>query len=280
MVLGQDYFILRSKDNMLTQPDVFKKAAKSLLLRVFNRLENNNNCIFSQNGEKVFVENIFQFFKKSKSEKIIFDVGANIGEYLQLILDFSNKAHVPVKIHAFEPTAKCFEQLKENFKQENNILINKIALSDKEGDFNIYYDEEKSGLASLYKRKLSHYSIDMSLVERVKTMLGKDYVKEKKIEHIDFLKLDVEGHELNALKGFGDFICAANIDFIQFEYGGVNLDSHSSLLELYEFFESKNYKVAKIMKNGLEIRSYQPYMENFNYANYVAISNNILEFVM
>ena len=57
---------------------------------------------------------------------------------------------------------------------------------------------------------------------------------------------------------------------------GANIDSHSSLMELYKFFKDRNFSVAKMMPNGIELRSYGSYMDNFNYSNYVAITNKIL----
>lgn len=103
-----------------------------------------------------------------------------------------------------------------------------------------------------------------------------EYIKEKNITHVDFVKIDIEGHELKAFEGFGEYLNSDFIDYIQFEYGGANLDSHSSLMELYKFFKDRNFSVAKMMPNGIEIRNYSPYMDNFNYSNYVAISNKIL----
>ena len=70
----------------------------------------------------------------------------------------------------------------------------------------------------------------------------------------------------------GDFI-----DYIQFEYGGANLDSHSSLMEIYKLLSDNGFKVTKVMPNGLEIREYAPFMDNFNYSNYVAISEKVIK---
>ena len=102
---------------------------------------------------------------------------------------------------------------------------------------------------------------------------GCDYIEEHAIKHIDLLKIDVEGHELKVLQGFEKYLSVDFIDYIQFEYGGANLDSHTSLLELYS---KRHFLIAKILPKGLEIRTYQSYMENFMYANYVAISKRIL----
>jgi hypothetical protein len=103
-----------------------------------------------------------------------------------------------------------------------------------------------------------------------------EYIESKNIKHINFIKIDIEGHELRAFEGFGKYINGDFIDYIQFEYGGANLDSHTSLMEIYKFLESRGFLIAKVMRNGLEIRSYKPFMENFNYANYVAISKRVV----
>jgi hypothetical protein len=48
-------------------------------------------------------------------------------------------------------------------------------------------------------------------------------------------------------------------------------------MDFYEFFESKGFSIAKVMQKGLELREYKPFMENFNYANYVAISKKLFD---
>lgn len=62
---------------------------------------------------------------------------------------------------------------------------------------------KKSGLASLYNRNLNAYSIQMNKSESVDTIRLDSYINNKKIKHIHFLKIDIEGHELKALEGGG-----------------------------------------------------------------------------
>jgi len=121
------------------------------------------------------------------------------------------------------------------------------------------------------------YNIDMKQSERIKTMRLDGFIMHDGIDHIHLLKIDVEGHELSVLSGLGEYLRPDFIDFIQFEYGGANLDSHSSLMDLYAVFEKAGFVVAKIMPSGLEIRSYRPNMENFQCANYVAVSSAIMD---
>jgi hypothetical protein len=47
-------------------------------------------------------------------------------------------------------------------------------------------------------------------------------------------------------------------------------------MDLYTLFEKAGFVVAKVMRNGLEVRPYKPWMDNFQYANYVAISSKVL----
>lgn len=263
---------------MIIKANLYNRTIRQISLKFFHLIENNNNCNFETNGEKVFLENLFTYFSKYRLKKrIIFDVGANIGEYSQMLLDCSVKYNIPTEIHVFEPTKKCIETLNNRFRTHGNIFLNKNGLSDNEEKCLIYYDKEQSGLASLYKRDLGHYNIELLESEEIETICAMDYIDKMQIPHIDYLKIDIEGHELKAFEGFGKYLSGDFIDFIQFEYGGANLDSHTSLMELYGFLENRGFKIAKVFPKGLEIRSYNPFQENFYYANYVAISNHLLE---
>jgi hypothetical protein len=53
-----------------------------------------------------------------------------------------------------------------------------------------------------------------------------------------------------------------------------------SFLIFFSLLEEKGFCIAKILRKGLELRRWKPYMENFQYSNYVAISNKILNVIM
>lgn len=84
--------------------------------------------------------------------------------------------------------------------------------------------------------------------------------------------MDVEGHELRVLEGAGRYLSPEFLDCIQFEYGGCDLDSMTSLRSLYRLLEGRGFEMYKIMPGGLLKRGYRPFMENFQYSNYVAAS--------
>lgn len=262
---------------MFKKTSFIKQKLRALSLKVFNFIENNGNPNFDKNGEKVFINSLLDSFKNVDGKKIIFDIGANIGEYSQMIKDHSELLKLNIELHLFEPTQSCFITISEKFKNDPNVILNNFGVSDSNTTSKIYYDQEKSGLASIYQRNLDSYNIKLNQSEDILLKRMDEYIEKKGIQHIDFIKIDIEGHELNAFKGFGSYINSSFIDYIQFEYGGANLDSHSSLMEIYKFFEDRGFSVAKIMANGLELRNYKPFMDNFMYSNYVAISNKLLK---
>lgn len=264
---------------MIANQSSFRRKLRSLALRLLNHLENNGDANFEVNGEKLFLKNLVEYLKKSDSqgEVVFFDVGANTGEYCQLLLDEATQISTRAKVHVFEPTEACFETLQHKFQKINQVILNKKAASNSNGTAKIFYDQQKSGLASLYKRNLNTYSIFLDQSDLVETVRLDEYIEQIKLKHIHFLKVDIEGHEMAAFEGLGSYLAGDFIDFVQFEYGGANLDSHSSLVEFYTLFEKAGFVLAKVMRKGLDIRSYQPWMDNFQYANYIAISKNIVD---
>lgn len=263
---------------MWRKTSIIKRILRDLAWMIFNKIENNGNSNFYKNGERFFMDNLFKYFKHTGGgKKIIFDIGANIGEYSSMLLDMSQKYSVPIEVHLFEPTKSCFKLLVKKFKEINNIVVNNFGVSDSNSIATIYYDKEQSGLASLYQRNLEYYKISLNKSEKIILKRMDEYIEEKGIAHIDFIKIDIEGHELKAFESFGNYLNSDFVDFIQFEYGGANLDSHTSLMEIYKFFKERDFSIAKIMPKGLELREYAPWMENFMYSNYVAISNRILK---
>jgi hypothetical protein len=47
-------------------------------------------------------------------------------------------------------------------------------------------------------------------------------------------------------------------------------------MDFYTLFDGAGFVMAKVMRGGLEIRPYRPWMDNFQYANYVAVSRRIV----
>lgn len=241
---------------------------------MFDSIENNNNTDFEKNGEAVFLENLFKYWSKNNRHVVVFDVGSNTGEYLKMIKKNIIKYNICAEVHAFEPMKSAYQLLEKKYS-DKMFILNNFGASDCSETVTLYFDKLNSGLASIYKRSLDFFGISLDLSETIDVVRLDQYVVKKQISHIDYIKFDVEGHELFALKGLGELLKNQSIDFIQFEYGGANLDSKTYLKDLFEIFEKSKYRVAKILPRGIEERKYHPFMENFSYSNFVAISSKV-----
>ncbi len=246
---------------------------KDIAFTIFNKLENNNNADFFTNGEERFLDS---FFSTSNDELVIFDIGANVGKYSEIIINKLTNRKRKFILHVFEPSKASFNVLENKFGNNPSIKLNCFGVSNSNGTANIYFDTAKSSFASMYKRNLEEENVYLTNSEEIKLCRLDSYIAENNISKIDFLKIDVEGHELFAFEGLGKFLNNSFIKAIQFEYGGANLDSHTSLFQLYQILQKAGFDIFKIKRNYLEKRQYETKMDNFQYSNYAAISKTFL----
>lgn len=216
-------------------------------------------------------ENVLCLLEKMGKIETIFDVGANTGDYTDMLT-----RHFPnAKIHCFEPAKATFRVLKENIREKDNIILNNFGLSNRKGEQDLYYDQEVSGLASLYQRQLDHINIDFSHHEKIQLDTIDDYCERSKIESIDFLKMDIEGNELNALKGAAGLLKRGGIGAIQIEFGGCNIDSRTFFRDFWNLLH-EDYSMYRILKDGLwEITNYTERLECFSYTNYFFVNKRM-----
>lgn len=199
---------------------------------------------------------------------IIFDVGANIGYFSsQLSSIFENCDY---KIHAFEPSKKTYSEYIKNTETIKSVIIaQNIALGDVENKILLYTNTDSSGLASIYQRQLEYLDIQMDKFEEIKVSTIDSYVAQNSIDRIHFLKLDIEGHELKALEGAKNMIALKKIDFIQFEFGGCNIDS-KTYFQNFWYLLKDYYHFYRIVRNGLQpITEYHENREIFKPINYL-----------
>jgi FkbM family methyltransferase len=202
---------------------------------------------------------------------IIFDVGANIGNYSQLAL--SRLKNRQISIHAFEPGSVAFEKLQQRFGRHRGIALNQCALGSERGVQTLYYDTGGSELSSLYPRKMDHHGLAFSGSETVRVEKLDDYCELHDIRHIDLLKLDAEGHELRILEGAIQMFESASIDMVSFEFGGCNIDSRTFVRDFFDFFARYALQLARVSAFGKlhVIRRYEESLEQFRTTCFVAL---------
>lgn len=229
---------------------------------------NYRNTDIQQNGELFLIKNIAKY-QSGLKEPVLFDVGANIGNYSKTLKEIFPATS---KIFAFEPFSVPFKELSALSNTAPNIKAFQIGLSDKEEELIVYSSDEFSEIGGVYNRDLIFHDIPHSKQEKGKFKTIETFCAENKIDHINFMKIDVEGHELSVLKGAASFLENNKIDFIQFEFGAGNIFSRTYFTDFYSKL-NKNYNLYRLLKDGLiEITSYNAELEMQILAYYVAIS--------
>ena len=197
----------------------------------------------------------------------VFDVGANVGDWTSLALEINPR----LQIHCFEPSAATFQRL----QARGGAICNHFGLSSVPGEVKLWVFAERAGTNSLYKRKGLEEGWGLapqSQTETVRVETLDGYCQRANVQSIDFLKVDVEGHELEVFKGAADMLAHGSIKRIQFEYGGCNIDSRVLLKDLFDFFAPYGYLFYKIYPDKLQhVPRYDQRLENFQYQNWAVM---------
>lgn len=204
------------------------------------------------------------------SPKLTIDIGGNHGNYTAEIRSRFNKT----EIHVFEPSFHNVKILSERFRADPLITIASFAVSDNAGYGVLYTDHEGSGFASLTQRDISHHNIFLNHNESVTKVTFHEYwVNSLELRHIDFVKIDVEGHEMNVLRSFKDAIDYTNV--IQFEFGGTQVDARNFFKDFWDFFSTHNFSIFRICpepRGLLPITRYSETLEVFDFQNFIAVN--------
>jgi FkbM family methyltransferase len=199
---------------------------------------------------------------------VLFDVGGHIGDYTDAFL----QAHPGGRAYVFEPSASHFDILQNRMTGRTDVTLNKCALGRARAELPLYKDSDVSGLASLTQRRLDHIGIAMAKVEQVQVKTLDDVCDELGVTHIDLLKIDVEGHEMDVLRGSVRMFAANRIDCVQFEFGGCNLDTKTSLQDFFYFFEPFGFNISIVQPSGhiQPLGRYDEFFEHYRTTNYLA----------
>jgi FkbM family methyltransferase len=235
--------------------------------RYVNQCNGENNDDITTNGELRLMRDHLP------DAHTVFDVGANVGDWATLALRINPR----LNLHCFEPSGPTFQQLASH-GFPSSVTLNHCALSAVRGAMDLHIIPGRSGLSSFHHREglESGWGLGEShTTERVAVDTLDNYCDTHKIDKIDFLKMDVEGHELEVLKGGINMLKEGRVNLIQFEYGGCNIDSRSLLKDFFAFFKPLPYQLYKNFPNRLQHHpQYDQRLENFQHQNWIAIHSH------
>jgi FkbM family methyltransferase len=235
--------------------------------RAMNRLyENRNHDIYS-NGELRIIKKI-----SSLKPAVVIDGGANTGNYSELLVK-----NIPTaNIYALEPVKSTFVELEKKLANHPTVhLINKgLYKENVEKEIHLFPSDKHSSIYTIEGMKN-----DLDKSTTISLTAGDLFAQEYQITSIDFLKLDVEGAEYDALLGFEKMLSAGKIRAIQFEYGYINISTKKLLIDFYQIFEKYGYQVGKIFPLSVEFRPYQFKYEDFLGPNFIAVKKTDTELI-
>ena len=226
-----------------------------------DRFRGENNRDTRLNGEAWIVRD------RLPAAEVVVDAGACFGEWAEMAL----AANPDVRIHAFEPTPASFAKLNAAAFPDTVTRVN-AALSDEPGEAEMHLFEGVAQANSLYVRDGSPEKLGPQSGRATVELVTLDgYCGRAGIERVDFLKIDVEGHELAVLKGAEGLLGRRAIGGIQFEYGSAFIASRTFLKDLWDLLQKHGYRLSKLYPDGPRpVPRYDLRLENFQYANYFA----------
>lgn len=202
--------------------------------------------------------------------EVFIDIGANHGDYASEVL----KRFPAVECHLFEPSSACFHILNSRFSSLKSIHINQCALSDRSMRAQLYAPDHGSAYASLSERRMGHHNITMKPLEEVPITTFDQYWLCGRL--IDYVKIDVEGHEMAVLRGFGPII--SRVKLIQFEFGSAHVDTKMYFQDFWYFFVDHCFSVYRITPAGpRKVKAYKDRDECFSTTNYIALNQALFE---
>ena len=210
------------------------------------------------------VEELFVISKFIKKGDIVFDVGANKGDWSTAVL----QQHSPKSIYAFEPIPPLATTLRSLFCNQP-VHIFQLGVSSHQGTSTFDYYPDASELSGIYNRPVLQKKPTVLTIDVTSLDL---FCNQHQIHGIDFLKIDTEGSEFDVLRGSTELLKKKAIKAIQFEYGGTYNDAKTTLQNVFEFLSQFGFIFYKMNKTELRpIHTFTKELEDYEYVNYLAI---------
>lgn len=209
-----------------------------------------------------------------RKNPVIFDLGANRGSWTQDMRNRLEKEYSP-RFYLFEPSPECHEIIKSLNLPSAKLF--QTAVGEKSGEIPMYVPDAASTVSSIHKRRDS-FTRDLKFDEVIVPIVTIDEIIEsEQIDFVDFMKMDVEGHELAVLKGAEKSLKSGKIKALSFEFGACNLNSRTFFFDFWDLLASHGYRLLRITPGGtlLDVNEYYEDIEYFRAAaNYIAVLNS------
>ena len=210
-----------------------------MLLKYYQKLDDAISYLSSSFcDEKKLIKSILK-----KKDIIYVDVGTNQGSYIDYLYSFLNFK----QIYVFEPIPELVKKIENNYKNINIKTFN-LALSN-QCQKKKFYQYEISSQSSLYEQNNTFKSLK-KLKKKYKVQTDKFDNIFDNFKIIDFCKIDVQGEDLNVLKGMRINLSKKTIKLIKIEILFMNIykNVEPNFYQIIEYMKKNKYYLISISK--------------------------------
>ena len=209
---------------------------------------------------------------------VVFDIGCSYGEYtIELIRKMGDR---PYTVHCFDPVADFCNIQRKEFGHLPHIRINNFGMSNMRGEATFFRinapgNEPAEGCSSLCLRPefISNKWPYVPTLVQLDTL--DNYISDNKINHIDLMKIDVEGNEYNIFRGAKDMFLNERVDVIQFEYNNCLRDMGAFMSDIIDYIEPFNYSLCDFLEN--KFVKLDSFVDDWGHHNYFLINNTYFD---
>jgi FkbM family methyltransferase len=198
--------------------------------------------------------------------KIVFDVGANRGDYALRC----RAALTQAAVHCFEIVPETFAKLRKATAGVAGVTINDFGLSDRESEVEVQTCAA-DGLSTIVVETAAIHGTRQWSAVRSRVITGDAYCTERGIDRVDILKIDTEGADHLVLQGFDGMLARGAVGLVQFEYGMTSIFTKFMLRDFHLYLEPRGFEIGKLMPGTVAFGPYRPRSEDFRGPNFVAV---------
>jgi len=158
--------------------------------------------------------------------------------------------------------------------RDDRAVVVEAALGSSSSKSSYYYSHSANkitGSRSLY----SHHPSAETAIE-VQVLSLEKLAQEHAITTINLMKIDVEGGELEVLRGSEELLRIGAIDYIMLEYSHLWLSAGASLSQLITMISSWDYDLYQVYPSTLRsVPAWHPSLDSFGLMNYLLVRKSL-----
>lgn len=235
------------------------------------------------NGEALIQRCVIDAWVRNKTPNqrgfVVFDVGANVGDWTVLLLkqlgELLRAVKNEVSIYCFEPVPSTNATLRTNLSgRPLKLYIEELALSSKNGQSEIFVrDESNCGVNSLHKDPSASEQTPLNIPLNT----AYEFCQDRGIDYVHLMKCDTEGHDSEVIRGALPLLRESRVSVLQFEYNYRWIISNTFLRDVFDILDGLPYMVAKLQADHLlVIRHWHYELERFFEGNYAIVHESAI----